>query len=104
MAILVYKNRTNCLQRESCVFEQKQTGETRLKMVAALPGLLRFSPEVKKALELGGKRSRLVLLESAVLTHGMPHPQNINLARKLEEIVRGRVRSRATRVDGGTVT
>lgn len=46
---------------------------------------LRLSPEVKSALERGGP---VVALESTVLTHGLPRPQNLALAQRLEEVVR----------------
>lgn len=45
------------------------------------------SPEVAAAL---GKSAPVVALESTVITHGMPYPQNLETARELEGIVRGR--------------
>lgn len=44
-----------------------------------------FSPEVKHALET---HKPVVALESTVITHGLPFPQNIETARALEAIVR----------------
>ena len=41
----------------------------------------RYSPEVSKAKQLC---SPLVALESTVLTHGLPYPQNLKLARDME--------------------
>ena len=46
---------------------------------------LSFSPEVTAAL---ANNQPLVALESTVITHGLPQPHNLNLARRLESIVR----------------
>jgi pseudouridine-5'-phosphate glycosidase len=46
---------------------------------------LEINPEVKEALENG---KPVVALESTIISHGMPYPQNIETARKVEEIVR----------------
>jgi len=46
---------------------------------------IRYSTEVKHALAENGP---LVALETAVLTHGLPHPKNIETAQAMEEIVR----------------
>lgn len=50
-----------------------------------LPGMFKLSPEVSKAI-LHGKP--VVALESTVITHGLPRPQNLELAHALEAIVR----------------
>ena len=42
-------------------------------------------PEVKEALEQG---KPVVALESTIISHGMPYPQNVETARRVEEIVR----------------
>jgi pseudouridylate synthase len=42
-------------------------------------------PEVQKALELG---LAVVALESTIISHGMPYPQNVETARRVEAIVR----------------
>ncbi len=47
--------------------------------------LLQLSPDVKAALAQNGA---VVALESTVIAHGLPRPQNIETARRLEEIVR----------------
>ena len=47
--------------------------------------LLVFAPEVKDA--LAAKRP-IVALESTIITHGMPYPQNLEVARKVEATVR----------------
>jgi pseudouridine-5'-phosphate glycosidase len=44
-----------------------------------------LSEEVAEALE---SRRPVVALESTVIAHGLPHPQNIETARRLEQIVR----------------
>ncbi|MCT8160456.1 pseudouridine-5'-phosphate glycosidase [Pseudoruegeria sp. SHC-113] len=44
-----------------------------------------FSPEVAKARETGAP---LVALESTIITHGMPYPQNVETARRVEAEVR----------------
>lgn len=46
---------------------------------------LEIHPEVKKALTEG---KPVVALESTIISHGMPYPQNINTAIEVEEIVR----------------
>lgn len=46
---------------------------------------LQFSVEVKKALE---NQSPLVALESTVITHGLPMPKNLEVARALENAVK----------------
>ncbi|KPL84434.1 pseudouridine-5'-phosphate glycosidase [Thermanaerothrix daxensis] len=46
---------------------------------------LRLYPEVHYALENG---QPIVALESAVITHGLPYPENVQLAEELEQTVR----------------
>ena len=46
---------------------------------------LAFSPEVRAALEAGRP---VVALESTIITHGMPWPQNLETARRVEAEVR----------------
>ena len=46
---------------------------------------LEIHPEVKNALAEG---KPVVALESTIIAHGMPYPQNINMALEVEEIVR----------------
>ncbi|XP_040294718.1 pseudouridine-metabolizing bifunctional protein C1861.05-like [Bufo bufo] len=45
----------------------------------------RIHPRVKEALAEG---QPIVALESTIITHGMPYPQNISMASEVEEIVR----------------
>ncbi|HEY8310063.1 MAG TPA: pseudouridine-5'-phosphate glycosidase, partial [Gemmatimonadaceae bacterium] len=46
---------------------------------------LEFRDEVYEALSLG---LPVVALESTIISHGMPHPQNVDTARQVEAIVR----------------
>jgi pseudouridine-5'-phosphate glycosidase len=50
-----------------------------------LPKYFKLSKEVQAAREKGGP---LVALESTVITHGLPRPQNLQLARDMEKTVR----------------
>ncbi len=47
--------------------------------------MLRFSDEVGEALASGGP---VVALESTIISHGMPYPDNVAMAREVEEIIR----------------
>lgn len=47
--------------------------------------LLSINPEVAEALEEG---KAVVALESTIISHGMPYPQNVEMAQKTEEIIR----------------
>ncbi|MGN7867682.1 pseudouridine-5'-phosphate glycosidase [Paracoccus sp. 22332] len=46
---------------------------------------LSFSPEVRDALAAGRP---VVALESTIITHGMPWPQNLDMARQVEQAIR----------------
>lgn len=46
---------------------------------------MRISQEVKEAL---GNNDPVVALESTIISHGMPYPENLDMARKIERIVR----------------
>ena len=46
---------------------------------------LDIKPEVREALEAGAP---VVALESTILSHGMPWPENLDFAAKVEEVVR----------------
>ena len=46
---------------------------------------LELSPEVEKAIV---EKRPVVALESTIISHGMPYPQNLETALKVEEIVR----------------
>lgn len=47
--------------------------------------LLQFSPEVAQARAAG---LPIVALESTIISHGMPYPQNVAMAREVEAIIR----------------
>ncbi len=49
------------------------------------PTLIDFSPEVAAARDQGRP---LVALESTIISHGMPYPQNVQTAREVEALVR----------------
>ena len=55
--------------------------------------LFQISPEVKACLE---KRRAIVALESTVIAHGLPQPQNLETARRCEKIIRERGATPAT--------
>jgi pseudouridylate synthase len=60
---------------------------------------LDVAPEVQSALNSGGA---VVALESTIITHGMPHPQNVATAREVEAVVRknGAVPATITIIEG----
>lgn len=64
-----------------------------------LPSALQLSPEVARALS---QNFPLVALESTVITHGLPYPDNINLAEDMENEVRrgGAVPATIAVIDG----
>lgn len=47
------------------------------------------SPEVSKALR---SHTPVVALESTIISHGMPYPQNLQTALQVEEVVRNEVK------------
>ncbi|CCX29982.1 Similar to Pseudouridine-5' acc. no. Q01RY8 [Pyronema omphalodes CBS 100304] len=52
---------------------------------AGFAQFLKISDEVKSALNAG---QPVVALESAIYTHGFPHPQNLELAQDIEAVIR----------------
>ena len=46
---------------------------------------LSFSPSVLRALKDG---SPIVALESTIIAHGMPYPQNLETAKRVESVIR----------------
>lgn len=60
---------------------------------------LSISADVKAALAAG---KAVVALESTIITHGMPYPQNLEMAREVEDVVRatGAVPATITIMDG----
>lgn len=55
-------------------------------MKPALPSFYHLSPDVARART---QNNPIVALESTVITHGLPRPINLTLAREMEETVRG---------------
>ena len=60
---------------------------------------LLFSPEVAAA---RAARKPIVALESTIISHGMPHPQNVTMAMEVEQIIRdaGAVPATIAIIDG----
>jgi pseudouridine-5'-phosphate glycosidase len=57
--------------------------------------VVRLSPEVYKAMTRAKGdifNAKIVLLESAILTHGMPYPKNYEMSLEVQQIIRDRVR------------
>ena len=50
-----------------------------------MPAYFEYSPEVKNALN---NNKPILALESTLITHGLPTPQNLETAEALEELVR----------------
>ncbi|MFM7768735.1 MAG: pseudouridine-5'-phosphate glycosidase, partial [Bacteroidota bacterium] len=55
--------------------------------------LLHIHPEVQDALH---NNKPVVALESTIIAHGMPYPQNVETAREVESIVRNQGATPAT--------
>jgi pseudouridine-5'-phosphate glycosidase len=62
------------------------TARARVPLGTGLAGLLTVSPEVAEALASGRP---LVALESTLISHGLPYPQSVAVARAAEAAVRG---------------
>jgi pseudouridine-5'-phosphate glycosidase len=58
-----------------------------------LHDLIEFSPEAAAARAAG---TPLVALESTIISHGMPYPQNVQTAREVEDIIRAEGAAPAT--------
>ncbi|AOM82435.1 pseudouridine-5'-phosphate glycosidase [Salisediminibacterium beveridgei] len=60
---------------------------------------LEYAPEVKEAMEKG---QPVVALESTIISHGMPYPQNLETAMEVEDIIRkeGAVPATIALIDG----
>jgi len=56
-----------------------------MKMIPKLPKYFQLTEEILQALQ---RKLPIVALESTVITHGLPFPENLTLARNMEEIVR----------------
>ncbi|MFS2026182.1 pseudouridine-5'-phosphate glycosidase [Massilia sp. CT11-137] len=64
-----------------------------------MQAFLQFSPEVQAARAAG---KPVVALESTIISHGMPYPQNIQTAREVEQVIRdaGAVPATIALIDG----
>lgn len=66
---------------------QRLTMISRQNMTTLSRKLFNVEKEVKDAL---AKKEPVVALESTIIAHGMPFPQNLDLANELESILRER--------------
>ena len=57
--------------------------------LSTLTGLLRIDSKVRAAIN---ERRPVVALESTIVAHGMPYPQNFELAQKVEDILEKKVK------------
>ena len=64
-----------------------------------MQSFLLFSPEVASARASG---KPIVALESTIISHGMPYPQNVQTAREVEDVIRaaGAVPATIAIIDG----
>jgi pseudouridine-5'-phosphate glycosidase len=64
-----------------------------------MQAFLQFSPEVQSARAAG---KPIVALESTIISHGMPYPQNVQTAREVEQVIRdaGAVPATIALIDG----
>jgi pseudouridine-5'-phosphate glycosidase len=64
-----------------------------------MQAFLQFSPEVQSARAAG---KPVVALESTIISHGMPYPQNVQTAREVEQVIRdaGAVPATIAIIDG----
>jgi pseudouridine-5'-phosphate glycosidase len=64
-----------------------------------MQAFLQFSPEVQSARAAG---KPVVALESTIISHGMPYPQNVQTAREVEQVIRdaGGVPATIALIDG----
>jgi pseudouridine-5'-phosphate glycosidase len=64
-----------------------------------MQSFLQFSPEVQAARAAG---KPIVALESTIISHGMPYPQNVQTAREVEQVIRdaGAVPATIAIIDG----
>lgn len=73
---------------DSSAHEQETTGSMAWRRSgSALSKRLALSEEVAEAL-YGQHRKPVVALESTIISHGMPFPQNLEMAKTVEDLVR----------------
>lgn len=61
-----------------------------------LRGLLQVQPDVAEALS---SSRPVVALESTIVAHGMPYPQNLEVALEVEDILKSKVGNPNTRLE-----
>jgi len=59
------------------------------KVAHGYHNLIDIFPEVQNGID---KKAPMVALESTIITHGMPYPKNVEMARNVENIIRDQVR------------
>src|SRR5207245_1475994 len=85
--------RADAGRRRSALYERR-----RVKTMRMLPSFVDISPDVADALE---RRRPVVALESAVISHGLPHPTSLQTAAMMEAEVRTAGAVPATVAGGG---
>ncbi|XP_030457071.2 pseudouridine-5'-phosphate glycosidase [Syzygium oleosum] len=76
---------SSAISRLTNLHRHLQPADSKLPESDDASGLMKISPEVAEALSSG---KPVVALESTVISHGMPYPQNLETAKQLEAIVR----------------
>ena len=95
---LLYRTGDGEETKRPSVIIQKKAGSSPASPVIS-SGLVDLSPEVREAVESG---KGVVALESTIISHGMPYPQNVETALEVEKIVRseGAVPATIALIDG----
>ncbi len=88
------------LALDALVTAPSKEANTGRALSVSLSNQLSISPEVSAALDAG---MAVVALESTIITHGMPYPQNLEMARRVEAIIRdgGATPATIAIMDGG---
>lgn len=73
------------LDNQNQLIAHETSGERRMSELKISPELLQISPEVQDALK---NKKPVVALESTIISHGMPFPQNAQTAIEVEETIR----------------
>mmetsp|Transcript_15510 Transcript_15510/g.29260 ORF Transcript_15510/g.29260 Transcript_15510/m.29260 type:complete len:713 (-) Transcript_15510:33-2171(-) len=82
-----FKCSNSVTHRVSYYYYHHHNSSLRRQSSASASSLLKILPEVSEALSLG---KPVVALESTILAHGLPPPENIQLARDISKIIRSR--------------
>ncbi|CAK9184359.1 unnamed protein product [Ilex paraguariensis] len=80
MAYSAFSRLVNLQRHFNPVDSRKKGGDDNVGV-----GMIKISPEVSEALSCG---RGVVALESTIIAHGMPYPQNLETAKQVEAIVR----------------